>query len=227
MRVKYQEGFGKVGGGWLRHGVKTLESPSASVTETWRIGLTHTVVSSLWAINHADVRGPDLLMSAETPGSNKWAPRRNFHTTARSRDTPTLTLQQIPGGELWLHRKTERWRQAGGHKPRRPPAFGFNHLIWKSLSVLDPNVIYATSVFTGGCDFKPFFEIWGTFNWQILTVGPKTCGQWLLVTLVSMLWGHKRRANWLSVLLMLPSNRPLKNWEFIFFQVSRVNKRRL
>lgn len=65
-------------------------------------------------------------MSEETPGSNKWAPRANFHATAQprspgqSRDAPTLTLQQIPGGDLWLHWKTDRWRRAGGHKPRSP-----------------------------------------------------------------------------------------------------------
>lgn len=59
-------------------------------------------------------------MSEETPGSNKWAPRANFHPTAQprspgqSRDAPTLTLQQIPGGDLWLHWKTEDEDEPGG-----------------------------------------------------------------------------------------------------------------
>lgn len=90
---------------WLETRLK-LTSPLQLLSPRQGGWAWHQAVSSLAALNHADVRGPHLWMPEETPGSDKWAQCRNFHATAQPRSpgqkrgTPTLTLQPRPRGDL-------------------------------------------------------------------------------------------------------------------------------
>lgn len=103
--IRFRKGFGEVEEDWLETRLK-LTSPLQLLLPRQGGWAWHQAVSSLAALNHADVGGPHLWMPQETPGSDKWAQCRNFHATAQPRSpgqkrgTPTLTLQPRPRGDL-------------------------------------------------------------------------------------------------------------------------------
>lgn len=117
---------------------------------------THTAVSSLWAVNHEDVRGAGSFNV-----SSKWAPRRNFHTTThlrsswRSRDTPTLPAANTRRRALVTPQDREMKRLGGINHAGLPPLAS----ITLSEKTINPrpkcNLCYF-SVHRRLC-FKPFF----------------------------------------------------------------------
>lgn len=107
-------------------------------------------------------------------------------------------------------------RQAGGHKPRKPPPLKQT----QSILALNQNVIDFLSCC---CEFTPIFGDFGHIQltpWLIFTADPQTCAPWLLVTLVSFFWWTWKRRKLIISVVNAPFNSSFKRVRTQFWRLA-------